>query len=236
VRSGALHRRITADLAGEIASGAWPPGHRIPFEHELMARYGCARATASKAVHALAAQGLVERRRKAGTFVAAPHVTSAVLSIPDIQAEIEARRLSYRWRRLAWRIRPARADGEEAALAPTGPVLEVRGLHLAGAAPFALEDRLIHLPEVPAAADETFDDVSPGAWLLAHVAWSEGRHEIAAANPDTDTAAALHIARAHACLVLKRWTWRAGAGITFARQVFPAETFELTARFSPGAR
>jgi GntR family histidine utilization transcriptional repressor len=236
VRASALHRRITADLAGEIASGAWPPGHRIPFEHELMARYGCARATVGKAVHALAVQGLVERRRKAGTFVAAPHVSSAVLQIPDIQAEIEARRQSYRWVRLAWRIRPAHADGEEAPLDPKGPMLQVTGLHLAGAAPFALEDRLINLAEVPVAGDHEFKETSPGAWLLAHVAWSEARHEISATNPDHDTAAALHIPRAHACLVLKRWTWRAGAGITFARQVFPAETLDLTARFSPGGR
>ena len=45
-----LSERIMADLAGEIASGAWPPGHRIPYEHELMARYGCARATVGKAL------------------------------------------------------------------------------------------------------------------------------------------------------------------------------------------
>jgi len=231
--SGAsLHQRITADLGGEIRSGAWPPGHRIPFEHELMARYGCARATVNKAVHALAVQGLVERRRKAGTFVAAPHITSAVLQIPDIRAEIESRGQRYAWARLAWRIRPARPGGDEAPLDPAGDLLQVKGLHIAGARPFALEERLINLAAVPKAADCEFKHVAPGAWLLAHVAWTEARHEISAINPDPETAAALGHARA--CLVLKRWTWRQQAGITFARQVFAAETIELTARFTPG--
>jgi GntR family histidine utilization transcriptional repressor len=47
-RPAGLERRIRADLEERIRSGAWPPGHRIPTEAELMARYGCARMTVSK--------------------------------------------------------------------------------------------------------------------------------------------------------------------------------------------
>ena len=83
----ALHQRISLDLEANIRSGAWPPGFRIPFEHELTAQYGCARATVNKAVSALVAAGLIERRRRAGSFVARPHLQSAVLEIPDIQAD-----------------------------------------------------------------------------------------------------------------------------------------------------
>lgn len=231
----ALHRTITADLAAEIRSGAWPPGHRIPFEHELSARYGCARATANKAVHALAAQGLVERRRRAGTFVARPHIQSAVLRIPDIQAEILARGQAYLWALLTRRLRRGRMGGEEAAWGPSGAILEIRGLHLANAKAFAVEHRLINLDEVPLAADEDFTHSPPGAWLLSHVAWTEARHEIAAVNPDLVDAAALGVARSRACLSLKRWTWRMAAGITFTRQIFPGDAFDLTARFTPAA-
>ena len=46
-----------------ILSGEWPPGHRIPFEHELTARYGCSRMTVSKALGELVEAGLIERRR-----------------------------------------------------------------------------------------------------------------------------------------------------------------------------
>ena len=231
----ALHRTITADLAGEIRSGTWPPGHRIPFEHELMVRYDCARATVSKAVHALAAQGLVERRRKAGTFVAQAHIQSAVLQIPDIAAEVAARGQAYRWVRLGWRIRRSPPDADAAGLGPVGALLEVSGLHLANAQRFGLEHRLINLAEVPNAADEDFAATAPGAWLLSHVAWTEARHEIGAVNPNPDDAEALGLSRSHACLSVKRWTWRLGAGITFVRQLFPGEAFGLTARFTPGA-
>jgi GntR family histidine utilization transcriptional repressor len=109
----------------------------------------------------------------------------------------------------------------------------VRGVHYAGGAPFAHEARLINLAEVPAAADEPFLAEAPGAWLLAHAPWSEARHEISAAHPDLDVAEALHVQARHACLVLERWTWRAGAGVTYVRQTFPGENFTLVASFAP---
>lgn len=229
-----LHRRITTDLAAPIRSGAWPPGHRIPFEHELMQSYGCARATANKAVQALATQGLVERRRKAGTFVAQPHIHTAILRIPDIRAEVEARGQTYGWRLLRRLIRKRRPSAEERELGVTGSVLELRGLHLANARPVALEDRLINLGETPAATAVDFAGEAPGAWLLAHAPWTEARHEIAALNPLAADAQALEIDSACACLSVKRWTWRREAGVTFARQLFIGGAIDLEARFTPG--
>ena len=49
-----LHQRIRDDIEARIMSGDWPPGHRIPFEHELMAEYGCSRMTVNKVLSTLA--------------------------------------------------------------------------------------------------------------------------------------------------------------------------------------
>ena len=92
-----LHQQILADIESRILSGEWPPGHRIPFEHELTARYKCSRMTVSKALTQLAGAGLIERRRKAGSFVTRPHSQSAVLEIQDVRAEIAALGLPYRY-------------------------------------------------------------------------------------------------------------------------------------------
>ena len=62
-----LHLRIQNDVERSILSGEWPPGHRIPFEHELTVQYGCSRMTVNKALTDLVKRGLIERRRKAGT-------------------------------------------------------------------------------------------------------------------------------------------------------------------------
>jgi GntR family histidine utilization transcriptional repressor len=35
----ALYQVIRGDIEAKITSGDWPPGHKVPFEHELMETY-----------------------------------------------------------------------------------------------------------------------------------------------------------------------------------------------------
>ncbi|MDR3510583.1 MAG: histidine utilization repressor [Caulobacteraceae bacterium] len=233
--TASLHQRIRADIEARILGGDWPPGHRLPVEAELMTQYGCSRMTVNKAVSALADAGLIVRRRRAGSFVARPRIHSAVLDIPDIQSEITARGEAYAFRLLSVRRRaPARGDADEAELAGGGALLALRGAHLASGRPFALEERLISLRAAPAAAEADFALVSPGAWLLEHVAWTEAENRISAINADGPVAEALALDPGAACLVVRRRTWRAGERITNVRLVFPGEAYELVARFGPG--
>lgn len=201
-----------------------------------MARYGCARATASKAVEALAAAGLVERRRRAGTFVARPPIQSAVLEIPELRAEVSGRGQMYGYALLSSRRRrPNRHDPNESVLGSAVAVLDLLCQHFADGKPFAVEERLINLDVVPDAARADFRAMAPGAWLLDHVAWSEAEHKIGASGATAPMAGRLGIEPGGACLTLKRWTWRAGEPVTFVRQTFPAEAFEVSARFAPRA-
>ena len=232
----ALHERIGSELTARIRSGEWPPGHRIPFEHELMRQYDCARGTVNKVVQSLAAAGLVERRRRAGTFVIRPRIQSAVLEIPDIEAEITRRGQAYGYELIASRVHPADVDDADAALmGPCTRVMAVQCRHFADSRPFAYEDRVINLDTTPQAAAADFTRQGPGAWLRVHVAWTQARHQISAINPETDVARQLDLMATTACLCLKRWTWKAGAGVTFVRQVFPGDAYDLVATFSPGA-
>lgn len=229
-----LHQRIRSDLEAKILSGRWAPGRRIPFEHELIARYGCARMTVTKALTDLVRSGLIERRRRAGSFVARPRVQSAVLAIPDLKAEIEGRGQRYGYRLLARRRRPAGVrDGAELEVPPRTGVLMLTCLHLADAHPLALETRLLNLAAVPEAEDADFSRVPPGNWLLEHVPWTEAEHRITAAAADRSIARRLGIPAGSACLVVERRTWRSGKPITRVRQVFPGDRHHLVARFAP---
>ncbi len=227
-----LARRIRADIEARIRSGAWPPGHRLPTEHALVAEYGCARMTVSKAMGALVAAGLIERRNKAGSFVAHPQVHAAVLEIPDLRAVIEARGETYAYRgldRVTRRLDPA--DLDEAALGDPGEALALEGLHVAHGVPFALERRVIALAAVPGAANVDFAEEAPGSWLLRQVPWTEAEHRISAVNAAPADARRLALSRSAACLQVKRWTWRQGQGITFVTQLFPGGAYDLVARF-----
>jgi GntR family transcriptional regulator, histidine utilization repressor len=229
-----LYQRIRGDIEGRILSGEWLPGHRLPFEHELMETYSCARMTANKVLSALAASGLVERRRRAGSFVARPKVHSAVLQIPDLRAEVENRGERYGYELLGQQKRGAtREDRARLEVHLREPLLALRCRHDAAGQPFALEDRLLNLKAVPDASLQDFSVVSPNAWLVDHVPWTEAEHRISACNADDAVAAELAIDVGSACLVIERWTWRNGEPITAVRLTHPAPLYDLVARFRP---
>ncbi len=217
-------------------SGEWAPGHRLPFEHELMTHYGCARMTANKVMSALADAGLIERRRRAGSFVRRPVGQSAVLEIPDIKSEIVARGQTYGYELLSLRRRRATAsDRAVIDVPPAGEILVMRCRHLAGGQPFAVEDRRIALACVPEAATVDFAAEPPGTWLLQHVPWHEAEHCIAACNADAAMAGVLGIQTGAACLVVDRRTWRSGKAVTSVRTWFPGALQKFVARFTPSS-
>lgn len=224
-----LDQRIRGEIEARIHSGELRPGDRIPFEHELVAVYGCSRATVSKAIGALAKAGLIQRRRKAGSFVAHPQVHSAVLDVPDLAQIIAARGEAYDWKRTLRREAVA-GDGEFPA-----PAIVIEGVHFGGGEPFALERRLIALATVPDAADESFIREAPGTWLLAHTPWTSARHRIKAVEAARQEARMLELRPRSACLELNRTTWRAREIVTQVRQLFRGDRFDLVAEFRPGS-
>src|SRR5271154_1996461 len=82
---------VKAALRERIAQGGWQPGVRLPSERELVQAFGCARMTVHRALRELEADGLVERRRGSGSYVAALEPISNQLQVRDIGEEIRAR-------------------------------------------------------------------------------------------------------------------------------------------------
>ncbi|MBS0504013.1 MAG: UTRA domain-containing protein [Proteobacteria bacterium] len=228
-----LEARIRADLEQRIRSGELKPGDRIPFEHELVARYGCARATVSKALGGLVRAGLIERRRKAGSFVARPHSEAAVLDIPDIAAAVEQRGGGYRFEMIARTVETAAGDP---VFADGARLLRLEGVHHALDGPFAHEERRIALATVPEAESADFTATAPGLWLIDHVPWSEAEHRISAVPAAGAVASSLNLVRGTPCLRLDRATWRNGEPVTRVRQTFPGDRYDLVARFGPSGK
>lgn len=234
-----LNQRIREDIQGRILSGEWPPGHRIPFEHELMVQYGCSRMTVNKVLSMLADSGMIERRRRLGSFVARPHphIESAALEIQDIPVDVAARGYRYGYRLLGRQLRAAEAAAaDEKELAAGGRLLALECLHLADDRPFALERRLIGAAAVPQALAQDFAATVPGSWLLQNVPWTRAQHRISAIGADPGQAEALEVAVGTPCLAIERRTWRGEQAVTQVRQVFLGDAYDLFAHFSPGGR
>lgn len=67
-----LYHRVYLLLRQQIADGAWPTNAPMPGEHELAAAHGVSRITIRRALERLEAEGMVRRRRGAGTFTLPP--------------------------------------------------------------------------------------------------------------------------------------------------------------------
>lgn len=232
-----LHQRILTDLESQILSGVLQPGARIATEHELATAYDCSRMTVSKVLTKLAGAGLIERRRKAGTFVRRPQSQAAVLEIHDIRTEVLALGQPYRFELIEQRGRRAnRGDREFLGAGTSGRVLDVAGRHFAGPKVFCLEERLINLKAVPDAAEASFVEVSPGRWLLDTVPWTVAEHRIRAMAADRATARGLAIPTGAPCLLVERRTWRNDVPITHVRLIYPGDAHQLVAHFTPSGR
>ncbi|WAT16450.1 histidine utilization repressor [Xanthomonas fragariae] len=234
---GTLHRRIRQDLEQRIYSGDWPPGHRVPPEHELMTQYGCSRMTVNKVLGLLADAGMIERRRRTGSFVARPHLEQVALSIPDIEVETTTRGQVYQFSLMSRQLRNLRQRvPQERALGSTGKVLALESVHLAGGRPLALEQRVIDITTVPEALAQSFTNIAPGSWLLRNVPWTRAEHRISAVNANAAQAERLQVDDGAACLVIDRHTWRGDQPVTYVRQLFLGGSYDLIARFAPRMR
>jgi GntR family histidine utilization transcriptional repressor len=232
-----LHQRIRDDIESRIMSGQWPPGHRVPFEHQLMAEYGCSRMTVNKVLSTLATNGLITRRRRAGSVVAEPSTQRAVLEIQDFALEAARAGTVYRFQILHRTIELIDAAAAQRTGLPAGTrMLSVTTLHLMDGVPGAYEQRLINLHTVPEAATEHFANDPPGTWLLRRVPWTDAEHVVRAVNADAELARRLQMKMGAACLVLERRTWQAGAFVTEARITYPGDRHHLIGRFSPAAQ
>jgi GntR family transcriptional regulator len=130
-----LQQLIRAAIGGAVLS----PGDAIPAERDLAVEYDISRITVRKAIAGLAEEGLLTRRRGAGTFVAG-RVEKSFSKLSSFSEDMAARGkvVTNKWiSRVAGTV-----DPEEAlslGLSPGAPVYRFHRLRLADGQPMALE-------------------------------------------------------------------------------------------------
>ncbi|MBG6057788.1 DNA-binding transcriptional MocR family regulator, partial [Cryobacterium sp. MP_M5] len=154
--------RIVAALREWIAGSV--PGARLPTSRALVAEYGASPVTVQKALRTLVAQGLIETRPGAGTFVRAVRT---------------ARPLDYSWQTAAMRSPHSHLSGLSPALraAPQGAI----ALHAGYPDRELLPERLIRSALARAARGDAALTRSPVAGLPELQSWFA--HELGAATP-----------------------------------------------------
>ena len=222
--------RLAAELRGAIGRGVYPVGSYLPTEHELCARHAVSRHTAREALRVLSEEGLIARRRGAGTIVTAPPAAPAyVQPLADVDALLQyardARLVTTAVRPLApeSRLRAALRLPREAAFTC------IEGLRVVETGPPIARTRIVVADSL--APPRTVIDGLAGAlteWIAhAHgVTFDVIDQEISADLLGPKEAAALHATEGGAGLRTRRWFRLASKAAAVASDtIHPADRF-----------
>lgn len=213
---------IHAEVLRRIRSGEWAAGSTIPNEVDLAYEFDCARATVGRALRALAEDGVLDRRRRAGTRVVAEPVRRAVFAIPVIRQEVEAAGAPYRAVLLERSQAPAtEAVAARMALPPGTPLLHLRTLHMAGDRAHCYEDRWADPVLAKGLGDAPLDRISANEWLVRNAPYTDGEIAFSSAAAGPGEAELLGIPEGAPLFVLDRVTRQEGRTVTAVRLVYP---------------
>ena len=212
---------VQDEVLRRIHAREWAPGELIPNEADLAIEFGCARSTVNRALRALAENGRLDRKRKAGTRVAAEPVAKATLDIAVIRHEVEEQGAKYGYQLIsrALKVPPLNVSGPMKTRADE-KLLHVRALHLSNDAAYAFEDRWINSGELPDAAEQSFDDLSANEWLMRHAPYTHGDISFSAVQADADQADILGVAPHSALFAIDRITWDNSTSVTKVQLLF----------------
>lgn len=231
---GPLWLQIRRSLSLPIVTGRWPSGTRIPPEMFLTGHFSTSRMTVNKAIQSLATEGLVQRRPKTGTIVTETAHERPVFEIWDAADMVHQAGGHYSYKLLNCEL--VSSDSTLRQGFPVGqdaPLMKVQCLHLSDSHPFQFEERMINIDAAPKISCQTLQSVSPGQWLLAHVPYTQARHNISARAASAEVARHLGLETGSACLVVERRTWNASIPVTVGRFWYPGEDHSLEGSFKP---
>ncbi|PHQ72435.1 MAG: GntR family transcriptional regulator [Sneathiella sp.] len=218
----ATYRDVKSDILSKITKGEWGPGSHVPNEIALADTYGCARATVNRAMRELADDGIIERRRKAGTFVRMAPVREARFNIPIVRQEIEEKGSTYRYSLVSCSMQKA-PDWLRGRLklSADSRVLHLICMHYADGTPYQHEDRWINLAALPQAETVDFSDIGPNEWLVLTIPFSDVEISFSAALSDEKLAEYLGTKTGDPIFTIERSTWWEGQAVTYVSLSFP---------------
>nr|WP_321455549.1 GntR family transcriptional regulator [uncultured Cohaesibacter sp.] len=210
--------QIREEVLRRINERIWQPGEIIPNESELAQEFHCARTTVNRALRELANAGIVTRKRKAGTRVAVNPPHKAVLTIPIIREEIEAKGASYRQNLLIRENRslPAFLAGAFRVNDST-PLLYTETVHFSDNQPFIYEERYTSLEAVPGFETIDLNKITVNEWLVQNAPYTGGDACFFAIAADAKLARAFDVSIGSALFATERSTWFDDTPITHVR-------------------
>lgn len=224
---------IETEVRRRIVEREWRQGQRIPDEADLAVEFEAARSTVNKALQRLADEGLLDRRRRAGTKVAVDPVRKATFAISIVREQVEQAGMAYSHRVVAQRRTPVPEDiAARLGVAPGTPLIHMRALHYGDGKPFQLEDRWLNPDAVRGLERADFWQLNANEWLVRNTPYLRADMSFSAENASRRDARLLQTQVGQALLVLHRSTWNDLGPVTSVRVAYPPGHVVMTERAS----
>lgn len=229
---GGKARRVYLLLRDEISSGVHRPGGTLPGEQRLAEQFGVSRVTIRRALDALDADGLIERRAGSGTTVRAgacgPNgmsvdFTTLLPQLVDMGQHTTARLLSFSYGTAPQRVVDAMR------LPATARVQTAVRVRLINDQPFS--HLTTYVPEEIAANYTEADLATTPLFRLLErsgVQVTDAQQSVSATLASPDVAEALGVSVGSALLSLRRVVRdREGRGVEYLSALYRADLFRL---------
>lgn len=216
-----LYYQLKGVVADDIGARGLKPGDRLPGDHDLCQTYDVSRTVVRQALSELEHEGVIERIKGRGTFVAQPRTSEGLVqSLTGLFEDVAARGGHLRSKVLRCEVVPADAAiASDLAIDEGTPVAVLERLRFVDDEPWVWT--VTHLPAylVPALERHELSDVSLYAVLEEHygVRLHDGVRSVEASVASQPQARLLGIAEGDPVLVLRSTSRRADG--------LPVETF-----------
>jgi GntR family transcriptional regulator len=208
-----LYAQIESLLAGDIATGAYAPGSRLPNESELVEKYAVSRTTIRQTIQNLIRRGLVEIRRGKGTFVLEPKITQELTELRGFVEDMSALGHRPSARLLNKQIvASSEAVARHLALAAGTKVVRIQRVRLANGVPISFDET--YLPrEIGEKVIENNLETEPIFSLLEekyNMPLIEAEYRLEAVSADSTVARALGIRTGSPIFLIERTSFCEG--------------------------
>jgi len=226
-----LYLQLQQVIREAIDGGILNQGDAIPAERDLAVEYDVSRITVRKAIGGLVEDGLLTRRRGAGTFVAG-RVEKSFSKLSSFSEDMAARgkTASSSWiSRVASTVNPE--ESMALGLSPGAPVFRFQRIRHADNEPMALELSAIAgycLPSVEAVEDSLYSALDKAGSRPVRAL-----QRLRAVPFGPDHAKMLGVDAGHAGLLIERRGFRRdGRSVEFTRSYYRGDAYDFVAELS----
>jgi GntR family transcriptional regulator len=226
-----LWAQLAEDLRAKAMAGDF--NERLPTEDELTGTYRVSRNTVREALRRLRDDGIIERTRGRGTFLAKVDIEQPLPGHYSLARSIQDQGLAEHSEVRVLDTRPAGPAAVPLDLAPDEPVVHIERLRYAGDEPLAVDRSWLPagLAEPILDADLGHGSIYDALLEASGVRVTGGWERITPTIPSAAERRDLRLARPHACFAVERLARSGPRPVEWRRSLIRGDRYRFTTQW-----